>query len=106
MYFGAFAIVVGFLLCFLGHALVKPSICFTGFLTTVAVVCFIFYAVYLNSTADLADFWYFLAGGAIGGIIIGLLLAWAVKVGAAILAGWGGFCLALILNETIFYRAG
>jgi len=106
MYFGAFAIVVGFLLCFFGHALVKPSICFTGFLTTVAVVCFIFYAVYLNSTADLADFWYFLAGGAVGGIIIGLLLAWAVKVGAAILAGWGGFCLALILNETIFYRAG
>lgn len=105
-YFGAFAIIIGFLLCFFGHALIKPSLCFTGFLTTVAVVLFIFYGVYLNNPSDLADFWYFLGGGALAGIAIGLLLAWAVKVGAAILAGWGGFCLALILNETVFYRAG
>ena len=68
--------------------------------------CLIFYAVYLDSTADLADFWYFLGGGAVVGVLIGLLLAWAVKIGAAILAGWGGLCLALILNETLFYRAG
>ena len=68
--------------------------------------CFIFYAVYLNNTSDLADFWYFLGGGAVVGILVGLVLAWAVKLGAAILAGWGGFCLALILNETLLYRAG
>ena len=105
-YFGAFAIISGVLLCFLGHWLVKPSICFAGFLSTIALSCFIFYAVYLDNSSDLADFWYFLAGGAVVGILIGLLLAWAVKVGAAILAGWGGFCLALILNETLFYRAG
>ena len=86
--------------------MIKPSICFAGFLSTIALSCFIFYAVYLDNTSDLADFWYFLGGGALVGILIGLLLAWAVKVGAAILAGWGGFCLALILNETLFYRAG
>ena len=104
-YFGAFAIVVGFLLCFMGHALVRPSICFSGFLTSVAITCFIFYAVYLNNTSDLADFWYFLAGGVVVGTIVGLLLAWVVKIGAALLAGWGGVVLALILNESIFYRA-
>jgi len=66
----------------------------------------IFYAVYLDNTSNMADFWYFVGGGAIVGILVGLLLSWAVKVGAAILAGWGGFCLALILNETLLYRAG
>ena len=90
----------------MGHALVRPSICFAGFLTSVALTCFIFYAVYLNDTSDLADFWYFLAGGIVAGILVGLLLAWAVKIGAGLLAGWGGVCLALILNETLFYRAG
>jgi len=105
-YFGAFAIVTGFLLCFMGHFLVRPSICFAGFLSSVAVSLFIFYAVYLNDTSDLAAFWYFLAGGCVAGLIVGLLLAYVVKIGAALLAGWGGVCLALILNETIFYRAG
>ena len=60
----------------------------------------------MNTTSDLADFWYFLGGGALAGIFVGLLLAWALKIGAAILAGWGGLCLALILNETILYRFG
>jgi hypothetical protein len=90
----------------MGHFLVKPSICFAGFLSSTAVSCFIFYAVYLNDTGNLDDFWYFLAGGMVAGIVIGLLLAYVVKVGAALLAGWGGVCLALILNEAIFYRAG
>ena len=80
--------------------------CFAGFLSTIALSCFIFYAVYLNTTSDLAHFWYFLGGGALAGIFVGLLLAWAIKVGAAILAGWGGLCLALILNESILYRFG
>jgi hypothetical protein len=105
-FFGVFAIIAGFLLCFFGHFLVKPSVCFSGFLSTIALSCFIFYAVYLNTTSDLADFWYFLGGGAVAGILVGLLLAWAIKVGAAILAGWGGLCLALILNETVLYRFG
>jgi len=105
-YFGVFAIVAGIMLCFFGHWLIKPSICFAGFLSTIVLSCLIFYAVYLDNTSDLADFWYFLGGGALVGILVGLVLAWAVKVGAAILAGWGGFCLALILNETLFYRAG
>ncbi len=34
-----------------------------------------------------------MAGGAGVGIIVGVLLAYCVKVGAAILAAWGGFAL-------------
>ena len=35
------------------------------------------------------------------GIILGLLLAWATRVGAACLAGWGGFALGSILMGTV-----
>jgi hypothetical protein len=39
------------------------------------------------------------------GIFVGLLACWASRVGAMVLAGWGGFCGGLILNESIIYRA-
>ena len=90
----------------MGHWLIKPSVCLAGLISTIGISCFIFYAVYLDNSSNAADFWYFLGGGAVVGILVGLLLAWAVKIGAAILAGCGGVCLALILNETLLYRAG
>lgn len=38
----------------------------------------------------------------IAGLFVGLLLAYFFKVGAAFLAGWGGFCGGLMLNEAVF----
>jgi len=104
-YFGVFMLVAGLLLTFMGLKLLKPAICFAGFLTTILVSCFIFYAVYLEKESQLADFWYFLGGGAFAGIFVGLLVAWAYKVGAAVLAGWGGVCGGLVLYEAILFRA-
>ena len=104
-YFGVFLLIAGVLLVFMGRKLIKPAVCCAGFITTIAFSCLIFYSVYLDDVANTADFWYFLGGGALAGIIVGLLLAWCLRVGAAILAGWGGVCGALILNETILYRA-
>ncbi len=107
-YFGIFLLVAGLLLTFMGLKLIKP-LCFSinrnGFISTIALSCLIFYSVYLDDTADTADFWYFLGGGALAGIFVGLLLAWCVKIGAAILAGWGGVCGALVLYEAVLFRA-
>lgn len=105
-YFGAFFIVIGFLLCFFGRRMIKPSVCIAGFLTTIFATLLFFYTIWLNQSTDIAEFWYFLGGSALVGILIGLLLAKFVKVGAAILAGWGGFAGGLILYETILFRAG
>lgn len=105
-YFGAFLLIAGLLLVFVGRSLVKPAVCCAGFLTTIVLSCVIYYSVYLNDTSDLSEFWYFLGGGAAVGILVGLLMCWAMKLGAAILAGWGGVCAGLILNETLVYRAG
>lgn len=64
----------------------------------------VFYAVYANSFDELETFYLWMAGGAVAGIIVGCLLAKFVKMGAAILAAWGGFALGLILNEAVMFH--
>ena len=39
------------------------------------------------------------------GLIVGVIMVKLQRVGAAILAGWGGFMLGLLLNETVLYKA-
>lgn len=46
-YFGAFLLTIGLTLVFVGRLLLKPAVCFAGFLTTVMVSCFVYYSVYL-----------------------------------------------------------
>jgi len=104
-FFGAFLLVAGTILVFFGRKLLKPAVCFAGFLTTIFVSCLIFYGVYLENESDLADFWYFLGGGALAGIFVGLLMCWCMRVGAAVLAGWGGLTGGLILYESVLFRA-
>ena len=94
----------GFLLAFYGFKLLKPSICIAGFLSCTCVALLIFYAWHVSSIDELATFYYWMAGGAVAGILVGLLLARYVKVGAAILGGWGGFVVGLILNEAFMYQ--
>lgn len=103
-YIGFVAIGAGVLLAFFGLRLIKPSICIGGLITCTMLSLLIFYAVYISSVDELATFYYWMGGGAVVGIIVGALLAKCVKVGAAILAGWGGFALGLILNEAIMWR--
>lgn len=103
-YFGFAAIGAGVMLAFFGLRLIKPSVCIGGFLTCVMAALLVFYAVYATSIDELATFYYWMGGGAIVGIVVGCLLAYCVKVGAAILAGWGGFALGLILNEAVMWH--
>lgn len=103
-YLGAIAIAVGVPLVFFGLKLVKYAICFAGFITVTACSCLLFYTIYFTDTTKTDAFWYFLAGGALAGLIVGLLLAKFVRIGAAILAGWGGFCAGLLLNATVLFR--
>lgn len=64
----------------------------------------IFYAVYINSIDELSTFYYWMGGGAAVGVIVGVLLAACVKVGAALLAAWGGFALGIILNAAVMFH--
>lgn len=104
-YLGWAALAGGFIICFYGFKLLKPSLFLGGFLSCIVLALLFCYAVYAESIEDLkSTFYYFIAGGAVAGIIVGWLLARYIKVGAAVLAGWGGFCLGLVLNEAFFFR--
>lgn len=102
-YIGIVAIVGGIAMTFFGLKLVKPSICFAGFLSSIMLSMLFFYAIYASSVEELSTFYYWIAGGAVIGLILGWFLSHFVKVGAAVLAGWGGFMIGLILNEAFLY---
>lgn len=104
-YMGAFAIVGGFVACFYGFKLLKPTLFIVGLLSSCVLSLLFCYAVYSSSADDLkSTFWYFLGGGAVAGLLVGYLLARFVKVGAAVLAGWGGFCLGIVINEAFLSK--
>lgn len=50
-YFGAAAIAIGFALTFFGLKLIRPSVCFAGFLTCTVLSLLIFYGVYITSVS-------------------------------------------------------
>lgn len=43
--------------------------------------------------------------GALVGIFVGLVMCMCVRLGASILAGWGGACGAMILYSSFIYKA-
>lgn len=102
-YLGIVGIVGGIVFIFFGLKLIKPSICFGGFLSCIMLSLLFFYAIYINSIDELSTFYYWMGGGAVIGIIVGWFLSHFVKVGAGILAGWGGFMLGLMLNQAFLY---
>lgn len=103
-YIGVIGIIGGVVLAFYGFRLLRPSIFMVGFLSCCLLSMLIFYAVYVDSVDELTAFYVWLACGAGAGIVVGYILQKAVKVGAMIVGGWGGFVVGLILNETIMYR--
>lgn len=68
------------------------------------VTLLFFYAIYIDSIDELSTFYWWMGGGAVVGIVVGWFLAHFVNVGAAILAGWGGFMVGIILNEAFLYK--
>ena len=106
VYFGALFLIGGVLLVIWGRKFIRPAVFLAGFLSSLLLMALIFYAVYFDSLSQTKDFWFFVGGGVLLGIIVGLLLSCYVKIGAAVLAGWGGYALGMIFYEAVVFRAG
>lgn len=105
-YLGFFAIGFGFLLCFFGLKAVRPSIFIIGLLGGTILGVVIFYAFYSDAIEINNQFWYFLGGGVAAGLILGILLACFVRVGAAIAGAFGGACLGAFVYEAALSTLG
>jgi hypothetical protein len=94
--------IIGASLCLFGRALLKPTLFLTGVLLAAFIIIYIFYTTFLKTTTKVWIGYAVLGGSIIVGLLVGFVLAKFVKVGAFILAGWGGFAVGLLIYNALF----
>jgi hypothetical protein len=99
----ALAVAIGFFVCFFGLKLYKPIFFIAGVIVTVGIILLLFYSTFLKSTTDAWVPWVVLSCSVLLGLLVGFILMKISKLGAFFLAGWGGFCLALLIWNTFLY---
>ena len=99
-------IVGGLFVCFFGRQLFKVTIFLATTLLVVAGILLIFYATFLKDTTESWVAWTVLACSILIGFVAGFFMMKLERVGAAILAGWGGFLLGAFINEVALYKVG
>lgn len=97
-------VVVGTVVCFLGRTLFKPVIFIAGIILCVSLVWIIFYSTFLNENTKTWVGWVVLLGSVLLGVIVGCLFIKLIKLGAFVLAAWGGFTLALLIYNSFLYK--
>ena len=97
-------LIVGTLICFLGRTLFRPVIFISGVLLSVCLIWIIFYSTFLNENSTGWVGWVVLVSAIILGLVIGCVLIKFVKIGAFILAAWGGYALGLLLWNAFLYK--
>jgi hypothetical protein len=101
---GVVLIVFGIALGLIGKHLFKISICLIGSLAFTLIATLFIFSVFLSrDTSDSTGWIIFGVCGKVG-IFVGLVLAYHFRLGVGVLAGWGGFCLGLILYNTFIYK--
>jgi hypothetical protein len=101
----AISIVIGFFVGFFGRKLWKPIFFLSGVLITVFLVLIIFYTTFLNDTTESWVGWVVIACSVLLGLLVGFIFMKISKLGAFVLAGWGGFCLGLLIWNSFLYLA-
>lgn len=104
MLFGGILIAFGLFICLFGRMLFKPVIFVLGLVAFVFLSMLFFYSVFFNANTKAYVGWIVLSVSAVVGILVGLLLAKFSKLGLAVLAGWGGACLGLVLWSAFLYK--
>lgn len=94
---------IGLPFCFMGRKLFSCLVFTVGIMLTVSIVCLIFYSSFLSSSTEPWTFWVVLSCSIIGGIAVGFVLFKCQKLGAACIAGWGGFLGGVVINTTFLF---
>lgn len=97
-------IVLGLVMNLFGKKLFKPIIFLVGTLAFVFLSMLFMYSAFFSRNMETWVGWLVLSISVIVGILVGLILAKLSRIGVAVLGGWGGVCLALILWSTFLYK--
>ncbi len=103
--FGPIFIVIGLFLAILGRKLFSAAIFIVGALIVTGFILMIFYSTFLADNTATWLSWLVVSLAIVVGVVCGFLLTKVEKIGGALLAGWGGFVLGVVLNETVLYLA-
>jgi hypothetical protein len=103
--FGTGFIVIGLFLAFLGRKLFNVAVFIVTTMIVTGLILFIFYATFLESNTEAWVSWTVLALSILLGLVCGFFMVKLEKFAGALLAGFGGFCLGVVLNETCLYLA-
>lgn len=104
--FGTVAILGGVFFLFLGRKLFMVALALIGVVATVFIVLIIFYSTFLRTDTATWVGWTVLAVSVLLGGLVGFLFTKIARFGAAILSGWGGFMLGVLINEMWLYIYG
>jgi hypothetical protein len=97
---------IGLPFIFMGRKFFSCIVFVVGIMVTVSVVMILFYSTFLDSNTEYWVFWLVLTLSILGGCAVGFVLFKCQKLGAAVIAGWGGFLGGLIINTTFMFAAG
>lgn len=96
---------IGLFLTFLGRKIFNVAIFIVAAIVVSGLILIIFYSTFLADNTATWLSWLVVSLAIVVGIICGYLATKVEKIGGALLAGWGGFCLGVVINETVLYLA-
>jgi hypothetical protein len=99
------SVVLGIVICFFGRRLFKPVLFITGVVLVVSLVMLIFYSTFLKSNTAAWVGWVVLSCSTLLGLCVGGIFVKIAKLGAFVLAAWGGFTLGLLMYNAVLYKA-
>ena len=95
---------LGAFVCFFGRKLFKPVLFIAGVVLVVSLSWLIFYSTFLNTSTKSWVGWVVLGCSVLVGLCVGFLFTKVAKLGAFILAAWGGFSLGLLVYNAFLYK--
>lgn len=101
---GSVFILMGVFLAFFGRNLFSAALFIVAAIVFIGLILVIFYSTFLSDTTNLVT-WIVITCTILVGLLVGFFAMKLEKIGACLLAGWGGFCCGVLLNETVLYYA-
>lgn len=101
---GIVMIIVGFIECFFGLAIIKETIFFVGFLACFGFLMMIFGEFFLTTASGAFSSWLLILIAVLVGGAVGYISTSLPKIGFMVMGFWIGFVLGFIVNNLFLYK--
>lgn len=100
-FFGGVFIILGIVLAFFGRTLFTYAMFILGAFIASGGILLLCYVTYLQRDHKAYVNWFTLIMAVIFGLVVGCFCAKFERLGAVVVAGWGGYICSLLLNAAI-----